>query len=391
MQNKFNVKIITSVLAVVLINFIFLMKYIERIAPYSILISALISAVYFLFIYFLPKNSFTDKQNKLLSGIFIAVYLILSIILFSVIPQLTLNVDRFSVITSFWDSYFKSEYVYFAKSFHGNMPGPMPFYFILALPFYLIGELGYFSLMGLITFVLIIRLSKLDSQSMFTGIILLIFSAFFMWETISRSNIFLNSNLVLFAILFFSNSINMDKNRHILINGVIVGLFLSTRNVLIIPFVVMFLYVFKTKIYNLIDIIKISGIIIFTFGLTFVPFVVNHWDDFKVMNPFIIQSSFLMPAWLSITCVIFSVSTVLFIKSFRDVIYFSGLYLFITIVVYLTYQVLTVGFDNAIYQSKADISYLILCLPFFLFYIISNKSQSSYLIPKDTNLTSAVK
>ncbi len=376
MQNFYNTRRIISISAILFINYIFLMKYSDRVTQHSFLISVFLSILYFLFIYYLPKNSLTDRQNKLLIGLIIAGYIILSIFVFRLIPQLSINVDRFSVITSFWDSYFNSEYVYFAKSFHGNMPGPMPFYFILALPFYLTGELGYFSLMGLITLVLILKYAKLDVKSILSGTILLMFSAFYVWETISRSNIFLNSNLVLFAILFFSKSLNMNKNKHILLNGIIVGLLLSTRNVLIIPFVILFLYALKCKIYSFIDTIKISVIILLSFGLTFAPFVLNHWDDFKEMNPFIIQSSFLMPTWLSITCVFLSISTVLFIKSFRDVIYFSGLYLFITIVIYLFYQTVTVGFENAIYHSKADISYLILSLPFFLFYILSNETET---------------
>lgn len=351
------------------------MKYSERVTDYSILISILISVVYLIFIYFIPKNSLTLKQNKLLSGVIIALYLISSIIVFKAIPQLALNVDRFSVITSFWENYFNSEYVYFAKSFHGNMPGPMPFYFILALPFYLTGELGYFSLMGLITFILIIQYSKLGEKKILSATILLVTSAFYIWETISRSNIFLNSNLVLFAILFFGNTLYLPKNIHILINGVIIGLLLSTRNVLIIPFVVLFLYAIKSKSYSLFHMIKVSVIILFTFALTFAPFVVNHLYEFKQMNPFIIQSSFLMPTWLSLSCVFISVSSIFFTKSIRDVVFFSGLYLFITIIVYLIFQIFTVGFDFAIYQSKADISYLILCLPFFIFYILSIKVE----------------
>jgi hypothetical protein len=362
------------------------MKYSDRVTQHSVLISVFLSIAYFLFIYYLPKNSLTERQNKLLLSLIIAGYLILSIIFFRLIPQTTLNVDRFSVITSFWDSYFNSEYVYYAKSFHGNLPGPMPFYFILALPFYLIGELGFFSIMSLITFVLIIKYSKLGVKSILSGTILLVISAFYAWETISRSNIFLNSNLVLFSILFFGNSVNMDKKKHILLNGIIVGLLLSTRNVLIIPFVVLFLYALKCKIYNFMDTIKISAIILLSFGLTFVPFVINHWDDFKEMNPFIIQSSFLMPTWLSITCVLLSISTVLFTKSILDVIYFSGLYLFITIATYLLYQIFKVGFDKAIFHSKADISYLILCLPFFLFYIISDEIELIKLTARDGNL-----
>ncbi len=386
MLKKLNLKITSSVFAFILINFIFLMKYTERLFQHSILISLVISAVYIIILYFLQINTFQNRQNILFLSLILTAYFIFSIFLFRLIPQETLNVDRFSVITSFWDSYFNWEYVYFAKSFHGNLPGPMPFYFILALPFYLIGELGYFSLMGSIIFLVVLIFSKLSVKSILSGTILLLISAFYVWETISRSNIFLNSTLVLFAIIFFGKSVNMAKNKHILLNGIIVGLLLSTRNVLFIPFVILFLYALKSKIYSIFDTIKISVVILVTFGFTFVPFVVNHLEDFKEMNPFIIQSSFLMPSWLSLACVFLSISSVLFTKSIRDVIFFSGLYLFFTIVIYLLYQIFKVGFDNAIYHSKADISYLILCLPFFLFYIITSEIKLLNLKDRKGNL-----
>lgn len=372
-----NIRIFTSLIAIVFINFIFLIKYTQRFTQYSLLLSIIITFVFVLLYFSRHKIPYNDKQNNLLTFSIVTGYIILSIALFLIIPQSVLNVDRFSVITSFWDSFFNSEYVYFSKSVEGNMPGPMPFYFILAFPFYLTGELGYFSMLGLLTFVIILKYSKVASKNLFIGTLLVVLSAFYIWETISRSNIFLNSNLVLFAILFFGNTLKMKKNKHILFNGILIGLLLSTRNVLIIPFIVLFLYALKVKIYSFTDTAKIAVVVLIAFGFTFLPFVVNHFKDFKVMNPFIIQSTYLMPTWLSLTCVLFTVTTVFFTKCFRDVVYFSGLYLFITILVYFLHQIFIEGFENVIFQNKADISYFILCVPFFIFYLLSVDNQIS--------------
>jgi len=262
------------------------------------------------------------------------------------------------------------------------MPGPMPFYFILALPFYFVHELGYFSLFGLILFVIIIKYYKIERGNLFVGVLMVVGSAFYLSETISRSNIFLNSSLVLFSVLFFSNSLNMRKKYHILLNGVIIGLFLSTRNVFVIPYIVLFLHSLKSKIYNLTDTIKIGIVVLLIFATTFIPFVINHFQSFKEMNPFIIQSSFLMPQSLSLTCVLFTLTSFFITKSFKDVLFFSGLYLFITILVYVLYQVYILGFHQAIFQSKVDLSYFILCVPFFLYYILSDKPKFDKLEDK---------
>lgn len=361
----------SSLFVILFIQFIYLLKYTERVTDYFIAISVLITTIY-AFIYFL-RNKINISEVKKSTFIFLIIiaYILVSIILLIKIPQTSLNVDRFSVITSFWDSYFQSKYVYLAKSHLGNVPGPMPFYFILALPFYSINELGYFSLMGLLTFTFILKYAGITSNNRLAGIMLLVSSAFYLWEIISRSNIFLNSSLILLSLLFFIKSLYLNKNKHIFINGIIIGLLLSTRNVLIIPFIVLFLNALRSKTYSIVDTIKISIIILLVFSATFLPFVIHHFQSFLIMNPFIVQSSFLMPSWLSIFCISLTIISLFWAKSYKDVFYFSGLFLFITIFVYLAYQICTRGFQNAYFGNKADISYFILCVPFFLFYILS--------------------
>ena len=116
-----------------------------------------------------------------------------------------MHVDRWSVIASFWDNYFNGKYVYFAQSFDGNYPGPMPFYFILALPFYIIGELGIFSVLGIFVFMFLMK-NKKNSNITSMYFILTASSIFYIWEVCSRSNIFINGVLILYSIIcFFKN------------------------------------------------------------------------------------------------------------------------------------------------------------------------------------------
>lgn len=368
-----------SIIIILIINLVFLIKYVERITNYYIILSIIISVVYYLFYHF--RNLLNTKENfkKIFFYIVILSYIILSVFLFNLKPQSTLNVDRYSVITSFWDSFFNSEYVYDSKSHLGNMPGPMPFYFLLAFPFYLTGELGYFSLSGLIVFAFILKYSKLNINNQISGILLITCSAFYLWEVISRSNIFLNSTLILFSIIFFINSLNMKKNKHIIIHGVIIGLILSTRNVLILPFIVLFLYILKNKIYHVSDFLKISVIVLITFATTFLPFVINHFQSFLKINPFIIQSSFLMPGWLSFICIITTFISFFLVKRKDDIFFFSGFFVFITIMTYFFYQVLINGFQNTLWGSKADISYFILCIPFLLYFVLIEVKTNEFL------------
>ena len=149
---------------------------------------------------------YLGKFNLLLLLLFFVVFYFA----FQKIPVETLKVDRWSVISSFWDNYFGNKYVYFAKSNMNNPPGPMPFYFILALPFYIIGELGYFSILGIVLFFGLLNYKKLNTNLQTTALLLVCSSIFYLHEVICRSNIFLNSTIVLFV--FFEYLLEHDSN-----------------------------------------------------------------------------------------------------------------------------------------------------------------------------------
>lgn len=366
----------TSILSVVLINVLFLLKYIERVTDFYLILTVLISVGYYLIYLFRKSFKASENVKKLLFFGVIICYVALSVYLFNRIPQSSLNVDRYSVITSFWDSFFHSDYVYASRSHQGNMPGPMPFYFLLAFPFYLTHELGYFSLMGLIVFAVILKYSKLTGADQLAGILLLACSAFYLWETLSRSNIFLNASLILGSCIFFMSSLTLERKKHIVLHGVLIGLLLSTRNVLMLPYMVLFLYILKNKLYTFKDVLKIGVLVIITFAVTFLPFVINHFQSFLEINPFIIQSSFLMPSWLSFLCIVLTFSSFFLIKRKEDIFFYGGLFLFITVLIYFIYQTQKNGFENTLFGSQADISYFILCVPFFLYFVLIEKGTN---------------
>lgn len=357
------------------INFIFSVKYLSRITPFYLILSFFITLIYFS----LWKNRtiITDKiraSNKI-NYIVIILFILSSIFILKTIPAEKLNVDRWSVITSFWDNYFNNKYVYFAKSNLGNPPGPMPFYFILALPFYFIGELGYFSIIGFLAFFFLLKHTKVSIQLQTISLLLMITSVFFLWEVICRSNIFLNGVLVLAVInqLFQIKTYNLKSYLFI---GTLIGLSISTRNVFIIPYIIAFIFALNRNVFSFKQTAIIGMITITVFSLTFLPFVWNHTTDFKEMNPFIIQSSALMPFILTVPFILFGVLTGFICKTKMDVFYYSGLTLLLTIIGYFVYHFIIEGFNNTFFNSTADISYFILCAPFALFYLIKETNSN---------------
>src|SRR5690554_633553 len=145
---------------------------------------------------------------------------------------------------------------------------------------------------------------------------------------------------------------------------------LSTRNVFVIPYIITFLYLLKCKTISIKQIFQIGIITILTFVSTFLPFIYNHLEEFKVMNPFIIQSDYLMPQYLTVICVTVSSLFVFLVKSKEDVYFYSGIALFMTISIYFVYHLIHSGFAESFFNSRVDISYFILSMPFLVYYFI---------------------
>ncbi len=364
------------------INFLFALKYGKRVTDYAPIAAFALAGIQLLI--WIKRDYLLKMANQLiLVDIFIlAAATCIFSYLFIKIPVPSLMVDRATVISSFWDNYFGNEYVYFAKSHRGNPPGPMPFYYIMALPFYLLGELGYFSLIGIVLFYLIIKNTTTPKNLKTVALLLIISSLFYMWEVISRSNILLNGCVVLISLLYFFSK-RPHNSKFILITGVLCGLSISTRNVYVIPFIVAFIYALKDRKINIREFILIGCVSMLVFAATFIPFVTGYWNEFLSMNPFIIQSSYLMPFSYTLIFILLAFLTGFFAKSVMDVYFYSAVVLFLTIVGYYTHHIIEQGFENAFYESRADISYFILCVPFALYYLIK-KHDTDELVTKPT-------
>lgn len=357
------------------VNFIFLIKYLDRVTDYSVLISCVVVVGYFLIWHFRNFLSNIRLNYRLLNYVLLAGFLFMSCYALTKVDIHKLNVDRWSIITAFWDNYNKGEYVYYAKSFVGSHPGPMPFYFVLAYPFLLLGELGYFSLMGIVTLFIFMKSQKIAEQRLTVILLMVMSSCWYLWEVFTRSNIFINSVLVLAVIVYTMQLKKLGKKKYLI--AILIGLVMSTRNVFVIPFIIQFFYLLRKKSISVQELLMIGSISFTTFCLTFVPFVMGYWNDFVSMNPFIIQSSVLIPFSWSAACIVLFSFFFFLCKNDLDVGFYSGLALFLTILAHLLYQSLQHGLNNALFESYADISYFMLGIPFTLYYLTKSDELTS--------------
>lgn len=354
------------------ISFLFLYKYLDRYTEYAGVFSALFCGVYILF---WKKKEWFRIIPTYVELVLMVGFVLVSFLMWKKFPVETLNVDRWSVISSFWDSYFRGEYAYFAKSNVGNPPGPMPFYFLLALPFYLFGELGVLAVMGVLLMYGLLLLLRVQKEIRMLILLLMISSGFTIWEVISRSNIFLNTVLVLASLLYILGRKEFNL-RSVLISGIMVGLLVSTRNVFVISYMICFLFLWRTGVIKFKQLVLLGGIGLIVFGLTFIPIVYGHWDDFERMNPFIVQSTFLIPFEYTLFFAGLAVTTSFLCKFRNDVYFYNALVLFVSILIYMLYHIYNSGFYDAFTGSTVDISYFIFCIPFALWMLTVENTKS---------------
>ena len=373
-----SVKINTSIAILLFVNFIFCLKYSIRYTELGFYIAIILLGIQLLVFKYNDKISLSYKLKKVICYSFIFFLVGLVIISHFTIPLESLNVDRWSVISSFLTELYNGNYPYYAKSHMGNYPGPMPIYFLIAAPFHEIGELSVLSSIGylILTIILIVKIKKIQNINFL--LFYLFTSLFMIWEITTRSNVFTYS---LLTVLVLDEFTNLDLKNTLKFYGIAIltGLMLSTRSVYILPYIIFFLSSLINKEISLKKLFFFLSVAFIVFISTFIPFIWIFKSDFFTMNPFIIQSSFFVPKLYTLLFILISISLTLLVKNKSDKFFFSGISLFITILIYSIYHVVNSGVEVAYFRSKIDISYFIFCLPFLIKYLMDNRKSPEQL------------
>lgn len=364
-----------SVAILLFINFIFCFKYALRFTEFGFHIATILLVTQLIIFKYGYKISLSFKLEKIIWFCFLFYLVGLVILSHYKIPLESLNVDRWSVISSFLTELYNGNYPYYAKSHMGNFPGPMPIYFLIAAPFYELGELSILSSIGYIAISIytIIKIKKIENTKFL--LFYLFTSLFLIWEIATRSNVFTYS---IFALLVLSEFKNLDKKSILKFYGIAIltGFMLSTRSVYILPYIIFFLSSLVNKEITLKRFLIFVSLASLAFFSTFIPFIWVFESDFFTMNPFIIQSSFLIPKFYTLLFIFISILLTFLVKNKTDKFFYSGFSLFISILIYSIYHIVKYGFEISFFNSKVDISYFIFCIPFFVKYLMLNKNKT---------------
>lgn len=356
------------------VNGLFIYKYIARADanPLVYIISYVFLILGFSFLYIKFSHKLTEKIFKV--SFFIILFIAISLIIFllhSVNPY-TIHVDRWSALSFFWDYFFQGKYPYSAHTHVSttNFPSPFPFWHVLNLPFYLLGDVG----IGLIFFLLLTAISikfffTSYRQSVFY-LLLLLASTGYWWEVLVRSDS-LNNALFVFVVLLWIEKKQYGINRHMVFIAAIIGLIASTRLSALLPVA---LYFFAPYLNLSLKQKIIFPILIFSTALlTFLPFIfwdIHTWIFFS-RNPFMSQAD---KGYLSILLIMIVLGILLSLSWKNITAYFgiASLFIFTFILVSQFGLYLRSDMDqNFITHNLCDISYFNLMLPYTLASIAS--------------------
>ena len=353
----------TAIAIWIIINSVFVFKYSYRLSlPVATVCTLAYATAYCLPVWLCGKRHLALPEKVwyvLMGGITIT-----SAILFNYIPVESIRVDRWEMIQIFWDSVHNGAYPYAAHSPGGNYPGPMPVYFLIAYPFYLIQEIGWLGVAAAwLTFVYIKR--RQLKQEQYTFIMLMtMLSVTSYYEIATRSTILLNTIIFVF---YYSGLKNLHKYSTARFYGyaLLGGIIFSTRNVFAIPLILWGMNALVSGEIAFGRLLKWSLCFLLAFAFTFLPFFVAAPELFLRYNPFVVQGDAILPFAHIVAFVALAFILPLQLKKRTDTVFLSIIMFFAIITYHIFYAIADIGID-AYLRGGADISYYIFCIPFII-------------------------
>lgn len=280
-----------------------------------------------------------------------------------------LSIDRYSVVTNYWDTYFMSENPYSSQSHVGNHYGSYPFYFWMMLPFYLLGELGWAPVLGLIGFQVLVYQYFKSYTAVLLALILGLASIALPYEIATRSSIFYNSVAVLAAAYWFYKSWQKDRLFILSIAAFFIGCLVSSRPIFGLVFAMLGIFLCRTAFdKNKIAVSAIASVI--GAALPFIHLYVLFPETFIQFNPVSYTAVHFVPMWMQIVFVVVGLGLAFRITSFSHFVRLSTYFLLFVVLAYMTRHFVLRGWHRAIFGNYLDLTYFILPLPFLLFSIV---------------------
>ncbi len=352
----------TAIILLGLVSAIFVAKYSARLAEHGVLYGVL----YFLLFVGVAFAAmyFASSSNPKAGGRFLILAVggltILSLVAVLALPSGS-RVGRLPAIDIWLSDLLTGAFPYHAP----NRPSAFPVLFLLALPAYALGNAGILEAAGIALFGAALLKGERDgTKSFWLPLLLLLLLPSTYYEIVVRSELFFNMALVLALIIFTDDFLARQEVKWKLAGlAILFGLVLSTRSVVGLAYVIYVLWRFRN---DTLRGISFSAIVVLTFLLTLVPFVLWNPAFFFSNGPFSIQIGYL-PVWIILLFLGTAAVAGFAVQGLREVIFATGVLLFAIVLTPFLLRVADAGLGATLYTDRFDISYFVFCTPFLLF------------------------
>ena len=344
------------------INILFIYKYASRFLTQSWIWILIYSFMMILLILVLYEDLEFNMPYRLQHIIFMSSVIAIAVLLIAAMlrfdPQ-HIRVGRFPALYDWIARLLSGDFPYISPT----RPSGFPFLFAVALPFLLLGDLGFLQIFAFLLYALIIHLRhKENGMNRLRSLIMLTTAPIFLYEIVVRSDLFSNMVFIILYLLICEVSVSHVRTIPLFLLGLLGGLLLSTRGIVLPIYVLYFGYVFKDRLAR--GFTFASGVLM-GFVATLLPFVLWNYGYFIDHGPFSIQMSYL-PLWMALLSIIVCTYLALRVNSLQGIYRCITYMLFSIIFVAFVLSVKSNGWHSTIHGDGFDISYFCFTLPFLL-------------------------
>ena len=270
-----------------------------------------------------------------------------------------IRVGRYPAMHDWISRLLDSEFPYASPT----RPSGFPFLFAMAMPFYLVGDLGLLQIFSFLIFAFLVHLRyRQQRTNEFRCLLLLVSAPIFLYEVIVRSDLFSNMVLLMLYLAVFEMFGQRAGRITLCLLGVLGGLLLSTRGIALLVYIPILGHLLKKPVINCgLFLLSVSA----GFLLSLVPFAVWDWSYFTRLGPLSIQLSY-VSNWLLVLALACSIGCAAMIRTLKRAYSCVAFTLFGVICVSFIMSVLHFGWHRTVAGDRFDISYFCLALPFLL-------------------------
>ncbi|MBV6510691.1 MAG: hypothetical protein FMNOHCHN_00168 [Ignavibacteriaceae bacterium] len=272
------------------------------------------------------------------------------------------RVGRYYAINEWLESFNDGRFPY------GGVTNPsgFPVLFLLALPFYYLGNTGMMVPLGIALLAGFVIYEKKTYRDVVVSLTILFLSPLVSYEYLTRSELIFNMSLAVILIsLTADRRASEQREAFHYVMAAAWGAILATRLAVAIPWALFLLFFYRQDLKRM---ITSGAVAIGVFTALVIPFWLWNPELFMQKGPFAIQMMYL-PLWVYILTPVVILAAGWLAGNHQEVYFSAGIILFGLVLVSFFSTAAVTGFEQAIFRDRFDVSYFILPLPFFIMAI----------------------